>query len=198
MASLNLSKSIHAQRQWQFPPCRGNLVKFQVFIVALAHMGSLLSVWPEPCVYGEYQVQGESVQALMHRARWSLTHPEIGTPFLSLLWLTPFLVEIIVILSPWPNTYCWNFSLFFVQFVTTIANERMNRRSSPHRFRELVLQHPNWFTHFFIYLVIDIVWERLLAKLWLVPKSLWSDLKTESRDLRLGGQFGIGMLSILV
>ena len=100
MASLNLSKSIHAQRQWQLPPCHGNSVKFQVFIIASAHMGSLLSVWPEPFCYGEYQVQGESVQALIHRARWSLTHPEISTPFLILLWLTLFLVEIIVILSP--------------------------------------------------------------------------------------------------
>lgn len=139
MASLNLSKSIHAQRQWQFPPCRGNLVKFQVFIIASAHMGSLLSVWPEPYCYGEYQVQGESVQALIHRARWSLTHPEISTPFLILLWLTLFLVEIIVILSPWSNTYCWNFSLFFVQFVTTITKECMSGRSSPHHFRELLL-----------------------------------------------------------
>lgn len=63
-------------------------------------MGSLLSVWPEPCFYGEYKVQGKSVQALMHRGRWSLTHLEIGILFLILLWLTPFLVEIIVILSP--------------------------------------------------------------------------------------------------
>ena len=63
-------------------------------------MGSLLSVGPEPCFDGEYQVQGESVQALIHRARWSLTHPEIGMLFLILLRLTPFLVEIIVILSP--------------------------------------------------------------------------------------------------
>lgn len=105
MASLNLSKSIHAQRQWQFPPCRGNLVKFQVFIVALAHMGSLLSVWPEPCVYGEYQVQGERVQALIQgkmepNSSWnrhtlsesSVAHPVFSWDYCNSFSLTKYLL----------------------------------------------------------------------------------------------------------
>ena len=158
-------------------------------------MGSLLSVGPEPCFDWEYQVQGESVQALIHRARWSLTHPEIGMLFLILLRLTPFLVEIIVILSPWPNTHCWNFSLFYVQFVTTIAKGCMNGRSSPHQ--RTFASTSKW-VHAFLHLSGHWHWKSLLAKLWLVPKSLWSDLKTESKHLRLGGQFDTGMLSILV